>query len=65
MSIFPALRQRIPLDLSLLKRRRPTLAAMIWRHFLSQPGFRDQTRQALLDLEEGRAIPLREIPRER
>jgi hypothetical protein len=41
------------------------LSATIWAHFNSQPGFRDEQRQALRDLKEGRAVPLREISRDR
>lgn len=46
-------------------RRRKTLSSIIWAHFIAQPGFRDETRQALDDLKAGRGVPLREIPRDR
>lgn len=46
-------------------RRRRDLSAIIWAHFIAQPDFRDEVRRALLDRQEGRAIPLREIPRDR
>lgn len=46
-------------------RRRKTLAALIWAHFIAQPGFRDDMKQAVKDLEAGRVVPLSEIPRER
>jgi hypothetical protein len=46
-------------------RRRKTLSALIWSHFKAQPGFLDEQREALRDLKEGRAIPLRDISRDR
>jgi hypothetical protein len=56
----------IPMPLKLRWRRKPKgLASMIWSHFVTQPGFREETRQALLDLAEGRAVSLKEIPRDR
>ena len=48
-----------------IRRRRKTLSALIWSHFKAQPGFLDEQREALRDLKEGRAIPLRDIPRDR
>jgi hypothetical protein len=46
------------------RRKQKPLAALIWAHFIAQPGFRDDIRQAMIDLNEGRAIPLSEIRRE-
>jgi hypothetical protein len=49
----------------LWRRKQKPLAALIWAHFIAQPGFRDDVRQAMKDLAEGRAVPLKDIPRER
>jgi hypothetical protein len=47
------------------RRKSKTLSGLIWAHFIAQPGFREETRQAILDLKAGRITPLREIPRDR
>lgn len=41
------------------------LADVIWKHFTDRPGFREEIRQARLDLAEGRAVALTEISRDR
>jgi hypothetical protein len=43
----------------------PNLARLVWSHFRAQPGFDAEQREAMKDLASGRAVPLREIPRER
>ena len=55
----PRVRLRLPWA------RRKTLSSTIWDHFVSQPGFREETRDALAELESGDTVRLREIPRER
>lgn len=46
-------------------RKPKPLAEVIWKHFTDRHGFREDIRQARLDLAEGRAVPLTEIPRDR
>ena len=69
MSRFRTLGHLIPVTRPRLQfafwRRRKTLSALIWSHFKAQPGFLDEQREALRDLKEGRAVPLREISRDR
>jgi hypothetical protein len=65
MSYLNAVRQALPTGWRRPWRRRTSLAEKIWSHFLAQPGFREDIRQAMRDLEAGRAVPLKEIPRER
>jgi hypothetical protein len=60
MAILRAIGQSIPRIPNRWRRRKP-LARVIWEHFKAQPGFREEQRQALRDLREGRAVPLREI----
>ena len=68
MSQLRSLRQSVaarPIRLRLPWARRKTLSSTIWAHFVSQPGFREETRDALADLKSGDTVRLREIPRER
>lgn len=55
----------LPSSLGFPWRRRKPLAAIVWAHFIAQPGFRDEVRQAMQDLKDGKAVPLKDIPRER
>jgi hypothetical protein len=58
-------RSIVPSIILRLRRKPKTLASVIWAHFVGQPGFREEIRQAMVDLREGRAVPLKEITRDR
>ena len=61
VAILRAIGHSTPRIPSRWRRHRKPLARVIWEHFKAQPGFREEQRQALRDLREGRAVPLREI----
>ena len=64
VAILRAIGHSIPRLPSRWRRRSKPLARVIWEHFKAQPGFREEQRQALRDLREGRSVPLREVPRD-